>query len=206
MTKDEKVQEILKRLYKIWPEPKTELTHKNAFELLVATILSAQCTDKVINTLTPALFVKYPTPEKMSQATDVEIDAFITKATFHKTKAKNILATAKLLVEKFHSEVPKTITEITTLPGAARKTANVVLGNFYGIGEGIVVDTHVRRLSNAFGLTTEQDPVKIEQDLMKIVPKDKWIDFANLLVLFGRYKCTARMNPEDDPTLGDLAV
>ncbi len=206
MSKEEKVKEILKRLYKIWPEPKTELIHKNAFELLVATILSAQCTDKVINAVTPALFAKYPTPEKMSKATEAEIDALITKVTFHKTKAKNILATAKLLDEKFTGEVPKTVAEIITLPGAARKTANVVLGNIWGLAEGVVVDTHVRRLSYAFGLTTEQDPVKIEQDLMKIVPKDKWIDFSHLLILFGRYKCTARMDPKADPILGDLVV
>ncbi|CAN5121197.1 endonuclease III [soil metagenome] len=201
-----KVQEILKRLYLLWPEPKSELLHKNAFEMLIATILSAQTTDIIVNKVTPALFAAYPTPQDLANAEPNDVEMLINKVNFHKTKAKNIIGTGKMLVEKFDGEVPNTVAEIMVLPGAARKTANVVIGNMWGKAEGIVVDTHVRRLSNALGLTTEQDPIKIEKDLMQIVPKDKWIDFSHLLILYGRYKCTARMKTAECPLLTDIFI
>jgi len=204
MTKKEKVLEILKRLYQVWPEPKSELIYHNAYEMLISTILSAQTTDIIVNKVTPELFNKYPTPKELGEATLSDVESLIRQVNFHHNKAKNIIATGKMLTEKFGGEVPGTVAEITTLPGAARKTANVVLGNMWGKAEGIVVDTHVRRLSNALGLTSEQDPLKIEKDLMEIVPKDKWIDFSHLLILYGRYKCPARMKSSDCPLLTDL--
>lgn len=204
MTKEEKVKEILKRLYKIWPEPKTELIYSTPLELLVAVILSAQATDKGVNKITPALFTKYKTAQDYADSTPEDVDSFVKSINFHFNKAKNIHGMGKMLVEKFKGQVPDNMTDLDSLPGVARKTANVVLGGAFGKTEGIVVDTHVIRLTNALGLTKEKDPVKIEQDLMKIVPKDKWIHFSHLLTLFGRYKCTARMNCKDNEILGDL--
>jgi len=204
MTKKEKVKEILKRLYKIWPQPKIELNYSTPLELLVAVILSAQATDKVVNQVTPALFAKFKTAKDYAQATVEELDGFVRRVNFHFNKAKNIHATCKIIAEKYGGKVPDTMEELDALPGVARKTANVVLGNAFGKAEGIVVDTHVIRLSNCLGLTREKDPVKIEQDLMKIVPKDKWIDFSHLLILFGRYHCPARVPCKNCPILGDL--
>lgn len=204
MTKQEKALEIMWRLYKVYPHPKVELNFKTPFELLVATILAAQCTDRLVNTVTPALFKKYPTPKDMAEARVSDIDQFIVKTTFHSNKAKNIQAAAKIIVEKHHGKVPSTMEELDALPGVARKTANVVLGSAYGIPSGIVVDTHGIRLSNKLGLTTEKDPVKIEQDLMELVPKEKWIDFGHLLTLHGRYMCIARPHTCENCPLGDL--
>lgn len=204
MTKEEKVREILKRLYKIYPHPKTALIFANPFELLIATILSAQATDKSVNLATPALFKSYETPEKLAEAPVEEIDKYIAIVNFHQNKARLIKAAAKMLVEKFGSKVPDNMEDLDSLPGVARKTANVVLGNAFGKAEGIVVDTHVMRLSRKLELTNQTDPVKIEQDLMKIVPRENWIDFSHLLINHGRDICTARPHSCAGCPLGEL--
>ncbi|OGG15152.1 endonuclease III [Candidatus Gottesmanbacteria bacterium RIFCSPHIGHO2_01_FULL_39_10] len=204
MTKEEKVQEILKRLYKIWPKPKIELNYSNPLELLVAVILSAQATDKTVNKVTPELFKKYKSAADYSSVSPEKLDTDIRRVNFHFNKAKNIVAASRIIAEKYDGKVPETMEELDALPGVARKTANVVLSNAFGKAEGIVIDTHMIRLSNCLELTKEKDPVKIEQDLMKIVTKDKWIDFAHLLILYGRYYCTARMKCTDCQILGDL--
>lgn len=213
MTTQEKALEIMKRLYKANPHPKVELHFKTPFELLVATILSAQCTDKLVNTVTPSLFTKFPTIKSFAHASIEDIDSMITKINFHPNKAKNIQGAAKMIMDQYHGVVPQTMEELDALPGVARKTANVVLASAFGIASGIVIDTHGIRLSNKLGLTThstgsgstlEKDPVKIEQDLMKLIPKDKWIDFGILLTLHGRHMCTARPHTCDNCPLGNL--
>ncbi|HZE86828.1 MAG TPA: endonuclease III [Methylomirabilota bacterium] len=204
MSKEEKVKEIIKRLSKIYPHPKTALDYKTPLQLLIATILSAQATDKVVNTITPELFKKYKTAEDFANAPVEDIDAMVKRVNFHSNKAKNIKAAAQMIVEKHHGKTPETMEELDALPGVARKTANVVLGNAFGKAEGIVVDTHVMRLSKKLGLTDQTDPVKIEQDLMKIVPREKWIDFSHLLINFGREYCPARPHKCDNCPLGDL--
>ncbi len=204
MTKKEKAKEIMKRLYKVFPDPKTELIYKNPFELLIATILSAQATDVSVNLATPTLFAKFPTPQKLAAADLAEIDKLISKINFHQNKTKMIQRTAQMLVDNFAGKVPDNMKDLITLSGVARKTANVVLGNAFGKNEGVVVDTHVMRLSQKLGLTDQKDPKKIEQDLMKIVPQDKWADFSNLLILFGRRYCPARPHECSNCPLGDL--
>jgi endonuclease III len=204
MTKEEKVKEIIKRLSKVYPHPKTALHFSNPLELLVATILSAQATDKLVNLVTPELFKKYKTAQDYANASFAEFDTDIKKINFHGGKAKNILAAAKMILETFGGKVPNTMEELDSLPGVARKTANVVLGNAFGKAEGIVVDTHVMRLSAKLGLTSEKTPEKIELDLMKIVPKGKWIDFSHMLILHGRDMCTARPHTCAGCPLGDL--
>lgn len=204
MTTSEKALEIYRRLHKAMPNPKVELLFTTPFELLVATILSAQCTDKLVNTVTPALFSKYSTIQSFADATADDIDAMIMKINFHPNKAKNIQGAAKMIIEKYNGVVPQTMEELDALPGVARKTANVVLGSAFGIALGIVIDTHGIRLSNKLGLTTQKDPVKIEQDLMKLIPKKQWIDFGQLLTLHGRYVCVARPHTCDHCPLGDL--
>lgn len=202
--KEEKVKKILERLYAVYPHPKTALDHKNALELLVATILSAQATDKLVNTVTPALFAKYKNVHDFAQAPVEDIDEMIKKVNFHNNKAKSIKAAAQMIVEKHGGKVPETMEELDALPGVARKTANVVLGNAFKKAEGIVVDTHVMRLSQRLGLTSEKTPEKIEEDLMKIVPKENWIDFSHLLINFGREYCPARPHVCKNCPLGDL--
>lgn len=204
MTKEEKVKEIIKRLGKVFPHPKSALTHSNPLELLVATILSAQATDKHINTVTPELFKKYKTAKDYAHAPLEEIDELVKRVNFHTNKAKSIQGAAKMIVEKYNGKVPETMAQLDALPGVARKTANVVLGDAFGKSEGITVDTHVIRLSQKLGLTTQKDPVKIEQDLMKIVPRNHWIDFPHLLTLFGREYCPARSHICTNCPLGDL--
>lgn len=204
MTKEEKVKEIMRRLYKIYPHPRTELKYSNPWELLVATILSAQATDKSVNLATPDLFKKFSTISAFAKVTPSQIDQYIKRVNFHQAKYKNIQAAAKMIMEKFQGKVPDNIEDLDSLPGVARKTANVVLGDAFNKQEGIVVDTHVIRLSNKLGLSSETDPVKIEQDLMKIVPKNKWTDFAHLLILHGRYQCPARPHICENCPLGDL--
>ncbi len=204
MTKEEKVKLIIKRLSKVYPHPKTALNFTTPLELLVATILSAQATDKLVNLVTPDLFKQYKTAKDYADASVEEIDSMVKRVNFHYNKAKSIKAAAQMIVEKHGGKVPDRMEELDALPGVARKTANVVLGNAFHKAEGIVVDTHVMRLSNKLGLTTEKDPVKIEQDLMKIVPKDKWIDFAHMLILFGREYCPSRPHKCDDCPLGNL--
>ena len=204
MTKQEKALEIYRRLLKAMPNPKVELNFTTPFELLVATILSAQCTDKLVNTVTPALFFKYPTIQSFADATAQDIDVMITKINFHSNKAKNIQGAATMIMDQYRGVMPQTMEQLDALPGVARKTANVVLGSAFGIASGIVIDTHGIRLSNKLGLTTQKDPVKIEQDLTRLIPKDKWINFGHLLTLHGRYICTARPHTCDDCPLGDL--
>jgi len=204
MTTQDKALEIMRRLSKATPHPKVELHFSTPFELLVATMLAAQCTDKLVNTVTPTLFAAYKTIQDFANATPEDIDCLILKINFHANKAKNIRAAAAMIMDTYHGTVPQTMEELDALPGVARKTANVVLGSAFGIASGIVIDTHGIRLSNKLGLTKEKDPVKIEQDLMKLIPKDKWIDFGHLLTLHGRYVCTARPHSCKDCPLGDL--
>ncbi len=204
MNKKEKVKLIIDRLLKVYPNPRSALQYSNPLELLVATILSAQATDKSVNLATPTLFKKYKTAQDYAQAQVSEIDSFIKTINFHQNKAKHLKAMGQILVEKFGGEVPDNMEDLDSLPGVARKTANVVLGNAFKIAAGIVVDTHVMRLSQRLGLTDQKDPVKIEQDLMAIVPKDRWIDFAHLLINFGREYCPARTHVCENCPLGDL--
>lgn len=195
MTKEDKVNEIIKRLRPIYPNPITALNFRTPFELLIATIMAAQCTDKLVNTITPELFKKYPDAKSMAKATAAEVDKIISKVTFHVNKAKNIVEASKMMVEKHGGEVPKSMEELDALPGVARKTANVVLGNAYKINEGVVVDTHVMRLAPKLGLTeNDNDPVKIEEELMKIVPQKDWADFSNMLILCSREFYPKRAN------------
>jgi endonuclease-3 len=206
MTKQQKVGAIIERLSKIWPNPQSELNYSTPLELLVATMLSAQTTDKTVNTVTPALFAAYHTAQDYASADIQELDALISKINFHRIKAKNIIAAAQLIVNKHHGQVPQTLEELDELPGVARKTANVVLGNAFHKNQGIAVDTHVIRLTNALGLTTTKDPVKIEQDLMAIVPQEWWTNFSHLLILYGRYYAPARQKLSSDDLLADLYI
>ncbi len=190
-----KVVEIIDLLEKVHPDAKLALKWSNPLELLVATILSAQCTDERVNKVTEHLFKKYRTAEDYANANLEEFEQDIRSISFYRTKARNIKRVCQTLVEKYNSEVPKTMEDLLSLPGVARKTANVVLSNAYGILEGIIVDTHVRRVSRRLGLTGETDSYKIEKDLMRIVPREKWLRFADLLIFHGRRICTAR-NPK----------
>lgn len=204
MTKEEKVKKIITRLSKVYPHPRTALAYTSPLELLVATILSAQATDKLVNVVTPELFKKYKTAKDFANAPLDELDKNMKRINFHYNKAKSIKAATKIIAEKYHGKVPDTMEELDALPGVARKTANVVLGNAFHKAEGVVVDTHVMRLARKLGLTNEKTPEKIEQDLMKIVPKDKWIDFSHLLINFGREYCPARPHVCSKCPLGDL--
>ena len=191
----ERAVEILDRLYEHYPDPRCELNHQNAFELLIATILSAQCTDERINKVTPTLFELYPTPELMAEAPLEDLEELVKSTGFYKNKAKSLKETSKTLVKKFRGEVPKTMNELLTLRGVARKTANVVLGNAYGINEGVVVDTHVKRISNRFGLTKEKNNAeKIESDLIALFPQESWGDLSHLMIHHGRKACKARIS------------
>jgi endonuclease-3 len=195
----ERAETILRELYEHYPNPHCELNHRNAFELLIATILSAQCTDVRVNLVTPALFETYPTPELMAEAPLEELEELVRTTGFYKNKAKSLKESSRTLVEDFGGEVPKTMEELLTLRGAARKTANVVLGNAFGINAGVVVDTHVKRISNRFGLTRhQQNTDKIERDLMALFPRDNWTDLSHLLIHHGRNACKARLSKAPD--------
>ena len=187
-----RVRAILKKLDEAYPDATCALRHDNAFQLLIATILSAQCTDAVVNTVTPILFAKCPTPQDLAYANPSEVEQIIRPTGFFRNKTKSIIGASKKIVEEFGGEVPRTMEQLVTVPGAARKTANVVLGTAFGIASGIVVDTHVQRLANRLDLTKNTDPKKIEQDLMKVIPRDKWILFAHQLIWHGRRVCVAR--------------
>lgn len=204
MTNKARVLEIIRRLYKVYPHPRIALHFKNPFELLIATILSAQATDKSVNLATPKLFKKYPKPENLAKAPVSKIDILVKNINFHQNKAKMIKGAAQMLVDKFGGKVPDNMADLDSLPGVARKTANVILGSAFGKAEGIVVDTHVIRLANKLGLTESRDPVKIEQDLMEAVPKKYWIDFPLMLIQHGRDMCTARPHSCANCPLGDL--
>jgi endonuclease-3 len=187
-----RIGEITRLLRATYPDAHCELDHRNAFELLVATILSAQCTDERVNMVTPALFARYPTPLAMAEAERDDLETLIRSTGFYHNKAKNIQEAARRIVSTFDGEVPANMADLLTLTGVARKTANVVLGVAYGIGVGIVVDTHVKRLSNRLGLTSEENPDKIEKELMALVPQPDWIDISHLLIFHGRRCCDAR--------------
>lgn len=191
-TSPERIAKIITGLQKAYPGATCALLHRNPWELLVATILSAQCTDVRVNMVTPELFRRFPTPAAMAKATFPELEDLIRTTGFFRNKAKSISGAAKGVVERFGGKVPKTMDELLTLPGVARKTANVVLGTAYGIAVGIVVDTHVLRLTRRLELTLNTEPKKVEQDLVKIIPQDHWIDFSHELILHGRAICIAR--------------
>lgn len=199
-----RIEAILNILAKTYPGVVCALNHRNAWELTVATILSAQCTDVRVNLVTPALFKAFPTPKAMAGASLPEIEELIRTTGFFRNKAKSIQGAAKILVQEFNGRVPQTMEEILRLPGVARKTANVVLGSWYGIAVGIVVDTHVMRLSRRLELTQETKPEKIEKDLMKILPQDRWINFSHELIHHGRQVCIARKPRCADCTLEKL--
>jgi endonuclease III len=203
-TSPARVAEILEILARTYPGVVCALNHKNAWELTVATILSAQCTDVRVNLVTPKLFKAFPTPKAMAAASLPELEELIRTTGFFRNKAKSIQGAARVVTEKFGGEVPKTMEEILTLPGVARKTGNVVLGSWYGIAVGVVVDTHVMRLSRRLELTKETTPEKVEQDLMKIIPQDRWIAFSHELIHHGRQICVARKPKCVDCTLEKL--
>jgi endonuclease III len=187
----ERTTEIVRRLHAEYPDARCSLVHRNAYELLAATILSAQCTDARVNLVTPALFAKYPSPDDLAGARQEDVEELIRTTGFFRSKAKSLLGMGGALVERHGGSVPRSMDELTALPGVGRKTANVVLGNAFGLAEGIVVDTHVKRLSGRLGLTRETDPVKIEADLVKIVPQQEWTDIAHLFIDHGRAVCKA---------------
>ncbi len=191
-TDPKRVAAILAKLDEAYPNATCELNHKNAFELLIATILSAQCTDVRVNLVTQTLFQKYPDPKAFAYATPSELEQEIRPTGFFRNKTKSVMGASKAMIEKFGGEVPRTMEEILTLPGVARKTGNVVLGTAYGIVSGVVVDTHVQRIANRLDLTRNEDPKKIEHDLMHVIPKEKWILFSHQIIWHGRRICQAR--------------
>ena len=198
MDKKKKVTDVIKILKQLFPVAKTALNYSNSFELLAAVIMSAMCTDKAVNKTTAVLFKKYPKLDDYVKADPAEFEKDMSSINFYKSKAKNILASAKIIKEEYNGEIPRTMEEMLQLPGVARKTANIVLGGAHGIIAGIPVDTHVKRLTYLLGLTTNTDPVKIEEDLMQIVPKKEWHDFSFRLIDYGRAYCKAR--PHDHAT------
>lgn len=183
---------VVKHLADDYPDVTCALENESAFELLIATILSAQCTDERVNMVTPELFRRWPTPEKMAAAPIEQLEKVIHSTGFYRNKAKNIKACSRELADTYGGEVPRDIEAMVTLPGVGRKTANVVLGTCYGMATGVVVDTHVTRISNRLGLTKHTDATKIERDLMELVPQDQWVDFAHRMIHHGRRICTAR--------------
>jgi endonuclease-3 len=187
-----RVRAILDGLDRAYPDATCELRHENAWQLLIATIMSAQCTDAVVNIVTEVLFQKYPTPKELAYANPSDIEQIIRPTGFFRNKTKSIMGASKKIVEEFGGEVPRTMEHLLTVPGAARKTANVVLGTAFGIASGVVVDTHVMRLSGRLDLTKHTEPKKIELDLMKIIPQDRWIKFSHQLIWHGRRVCVAR--------------
>ncbi len=190
--KQARLRKILNTLDKLYPDATCALHHSNPWELLVATILSAQCTDERVNKVTPGLFAKYPTMQDLAHADVREIAMDVKSTGFFNNKAKSIQGAARTLIEQFGGEIPRDIEQLTTVPGAARKTANVVLGTGFGIPSGVVVDTHVTRIANRLDLSRQSDAVKIEKDLMKILPQDRWILFSHQVIHFGRQTCVAR--------------
>jgi endonuclease III len=196
--------EVVARLKSEYPDARTELDWTNPLELLVATMLSAQTTDVQVNRVTQSLFAKYRTAEAYAESSPEELEEDIRPTGFYRNKARSLRGMASALVEEHGGEVPRTMQELVALPGVGRKTANVVLGNAFGLEEGIVVDTHVRRVSGRLGLTQNQDPPKIEQDLMKIVPREDWTAFSHLLILHGRRTCKARKPDCPNCILNDI--
>jgi endonuclease-3 len=201
---EKRITEIIRILHKTYPESRTALTHRNPLQILVATILSAQCTDARVNKITPQLFQKYKSAEDFARAGQEELEEEIHSTGFFRNKAKNIIGASLKIVEEYSGKVPDNMADLLTLPGVARKTANIVLSSGYRKSEGIAVDTHVRRLSGRLGLSEKKDPDKIEQDLLAIVPKEDWIDFNYMLVNHGRQLCQARKPRCSDCPLSHL--
>ncbi|HZU70459.1 MAG TPA: endonuclease III [Ktedonobacteraceae bacterium] len=200
----EHIQAILAELHRLYPDARCSLNFSNPLELLIATQLSAQCTDERVNMVTTDLFRKYCHVEDYARVSQEELEQDIRSTGFYRNKARNIRAAAQRIITDFGGEVPRTMAELLTLPGVARKTANVVLGNAFGIVEGIVVDTHVGRLVRRFGWTINEDPVKVEQDLMKIVPREDWLNLSHMLIYHGRAICLARKPLCEECALNDL--
>jgi endonuclease-3 len=190
--KHQSVQRIIASLKTRYPEALCALHHQTPFQLLAATILSAQCTDERVNMVTPALFAKYPSPESLAQAALEELEEIVKSTGFYRNKAKNLIGMAQAVVANHHGELPKTLDELVRLPGVGRKTANVLLGTAFGIPSGVVVDTHVSRITKLLGLTKQNSAELIERDLMELVPKEEWIDFSHRLIHHGRQICIAR--------------
>ncbi|MBK6765390.1 MAG: endonuclease III [bacterium] len=197
---------IAEELSKLYPAPECALTHDSPFQLAVATILSAQCTDERVNMVTPVLFKKYPTPEKIAHSTQESLEEIIKSTGFFRNKAKNILGFAHAIVNEHGGVVPQELAALVKLPGIGRKTANVVLGTAFGIASGVVVDTHVTRLANRMGLTESDDAVKIERELMHLLPQDQWINFSHALIWHGRRVCNARKPNCAECTLAKLCL
>jgi len=191
----DRVAAILKSLDEAYPNVRCALNHRSPWELLVATILSAQCTDVRVNLVTPELFRRFPTPDAMAKASLLELEEIIKTTGFFRNKAKSIKGAAKKIVEEFGGEVPQTLAELITIPGAARKTANVVLGVCFSKAEGVVVDTHVLRIAQRLGLAKSDTPEKVEQELMQVIPRDRWISYSHQIIHHGRQVCVAR-NPK----------
>jgi len=192
ITDKKRARQIIARLKKAYPDARCSLNHANPLELLIATILSAQCTDERVNIVTADLFRKYRSADDYVRVPPAELEQDIHSTGFFRNKTKSIQGACKIISEKYHGDVPGTIEELLSLPGVARKTANVVLGNVFAVASGVVVDTHVTRLSQLMGLTKQTQPEKIERDLMELVPKKDWIDFSHLLIFHGRQVCKAR--------------
>ena len=199
-----KAVKIIKTLRKLFPNPRIALRYSNNWELFVAVVLSAQWTDKKVNEVTEKLFKKYRKLDDYAKAKRIDFEKDIRPTGFYRNKAKNILSAAKELKKRFGGKIPKTMAEILTLPGIGRKSANVILGNAYGVVEGIAVDTHVRRLSKKLGLTKHDDPIKIERDLMEIIPKKDWFEFTYLLIDYGRKYCVARPHKHENCPLSKI--
>ena len=195
---------VLERLRREYPDARCALDHRNAFELLCATILSAQCTDVRVNLVTPALFRKYPDAFALARARTPALEAIIRSTGFFRNKARSLIGMAQALVAEHGGEVPRTMEELYVLPGVGRKTANVILGNAYGVNEGVTVDTHVGRLSRRLDLTREEDPVKVEQDLMRLIPQEDWALISHLLIFHGRQVCVARHPRCEQCVLADI--
>ena len=188
----ERAGEIFRRLEMEYPNAVTALEHANPFELAVATILSAQCTDERVNQVTPLLFQRFPDAPALAEASQGEVEEIIHSTGFFRNKAKNLIGMAQAVIEEHGGELPRTLGELTSLPGIGRKTANVILGNAFGVDEGVVVDTHVKRLAGRMGFSREKTPEKIEKDLMALFPRERWTPLSHLLIFHGRGPCTAR--------------
>ena len=188
----QRLRMIVSELAKTYPEAICALNHKSPFELLAATILSAQCTDERVNLVTPKLFAKYPSPKALAKAKQPELEEIIRSTGFFRNKATNLIGMAQAIVEKHNGELPQTLEQLVLLPGVGRKTANVLLGTAFGIASGVVVDTHVKRITNLLGLTSSQNPEQIERDLIEKLPSDEWINFSHRLIHHGRRICIAR--------------
>jgi endonuclease-3 len=204
MNKKERAAEIFDRLSKRYPSPKPALDYTNPWELLVATALSAQCTDERVNKVTPVFFERWPAISDAAEADVTEIEDVVRSTGFFRNKAKNIKAAAQRIMSEYNGEVPRTMAELITLGGVARKTASIVLANAFGVNEGIAVDTHVKRLAFRMGLTAKTEPVQVEKDLMPLFPQDTWGDVNHLLVFFGREVCPARKPKCDICELSDI--